>query len=606
MNHWAGCWADQSLTNISVCVVGDTNYLDTEYVYGVDTNCPAFRECKEGFCPTDNAGINNADTCWVSSKSSSWNPLHDWSNVEKIGGVWDETSSSCVQCNTKFEDVTCGDTFGTYYPVGGPACTKNGIGFGNFEKACDNSIEQACDEKANGLACSPPAGGTCNALGKCLTPATLALTASASPTEVTFSPDTSTITFTVKDGTGASVNGALVNGINITAGAGTLTPAGPASCTTVGTGICTVTYNAPASPTTTIATISATKATKGGFTDSGPASATVTVTSCPTTGVSFVKFLNSTYPLGGTFGIQAAIGNNDPNTGDYVVCLYKPGVLLTDIGALSHPCVGVGCGDIFTDNTQSASIAGIWTVSLSLGLPGSCVGFPPTGCIKSTEVIAAGPPPCTPNWVCGAWSACAAGTQSRNCVDTACLPPAPPTTENRSCCTVATQAADCPLAKPKCKPSTLQCVACIVDSDCPGANDRCYEDQCMPCKGEKEEVNFAGICCAGLNWWDVDFDSKEECTSACNPSVNFYCNPLRQTVEDIVQGGQKLIGYVLGLIGSIALLFIVIAGMMYMTSAGNEEKIASSKRILTGAIIGVTIALLAYSFLQVLMSILNM
>jgi hypothetical protein len=67
-----------------------------------------------------------------------------------------------------------------------------------------------------------------------------------------------------------------------------------------------------------------------------------------------------------------------------------------------------------------------------------------------------------------------------------------------------------------------------------------------------------------------------------------------------------LIGYVLGLIGSIALLFIVIAGMMYMTSAGNEERIASSKKMLTGAIIGVAIALLAYGFLQVILKILNM
>jgi hypothetical protein len=45
---------------------------------------------------------------------------------------------------------------------------------------------------------------------------------------------------------------------------------------------------------------------------------------------------------------------------------------------------------------------------------------------------------------------------------------------------------------------------------------------------------------------------------------------------------------------------------MYMTSAGNEEKIASSKKILTGAVIGLGIALLAFSLLQVVLSVLNM
>ena len=67
-----------------------------------------------------------------------------------------------------------------------------------------------------------------------------------------------------------------------------------------------------------------------------------------------------------------------------------------------------------------------------------------------------------------------------------------------------------------------------------------------------------------------------------------------------------MLGYILGLIGSIALLFIIIAGVMYMTSAGNEERISSSKRILSGAVIGLMIALLAYGLLHVIMTVLGM
>ena len=63
--------------------------------------------------------------------------------------------------------------------------------------------------------------------------------------------------------------------------------------------------------------------------------------------------------------------------------------------------------------------------------------------------------------------------------------------------------------------------------------------------------------------------------------------------------------YLLGLVGSIALLFLIIAGVMYMTAGGSEEKITTAKRILTGAIIGLGIVLLAYSLLAEINKILS-
>ena len=77
-------------------------------------------------------------------------------------------------------------------------------------------------------------------------------------------------------------------------------------------------------------------------------------------------------------------------------------------------------------------------------------------------------------------------------------------------------------------------------------------------------------------------------------------------METLAEGGERIVGYILGLIGSVALLLIVISGAMYMTSAGSEEKIASSKKILTAAVIGLGIALLAYSLLLVIMTVLGM
>ncbi len=66
-----------------------------------------------------------------------------------------------------------------------------------------------------------------------------------------------------------------------------------------------------------------------------------------------------------------------------------------------------------------------------------------------------------------------------------------------------------------------------------------------------------------------------------------------------------MLNYLLGLVGSIALLFLIIAGVMYMTAGGSEEKITTAKRILTGAIIGLGIVLLAYSLLAEINKILS-
>lgn len=101
--------------------------------------------------------------------------------------------------------------------------------------------------------------------------------------------------------------------------------------------------------------------------------------------------------------------------------------------------------------------------------------------------------------------------------------------------------------------------------------------------------------------------SNVGCTMAvCDPNTSFFCNTLEGTVDNIFEGGEKMIGYILGIIGSVTLLLIIIAGIMYITSAGNEEKIALSKKIITGAVVGLGIALLAFSLLQVILSVLNM
>jgi hypothetical protein len=55
------------------------------------------------------------------------------------------------------------------------------------------------------------------------------------------------------------------------------------------------------------------------------------------------------------------------------------------------------------------------------------------------------------------------------------------------------------------------------------------------------------------------------------------------------------------IVGIVAVLMLILGGIWYATSAGNEEKMKTAKRVIIGALIGLAFAVLAYaiaSFVQ--------
>ena len=65
-----------------------------------------------------------------------------------------------------------------------------------------------------------------------------------------------------------------------------------------------------------------------------------------------------------------------------------------------------------------------------------------------------------------------------------------------------------------------------------------------------------------------------------------------QTDLPVVVG--NIINIVLSLLGLVAVIFIIIGGFMWMTSAGNEEKLKKAKGMIQAAIVGLVIVMLAY------------
>ena len=72
-------------------------------------------------------------------------------------------------------------------------------------------------------------------------------------------------------------------------------------------------------------------------------------------------------------------------------------------------------------------------------------------------------------------------------------------------------------------------------------------------------------------------------------------------MKDLITQAIEISHKLLGIVGSIALLFFIIAGIRMIFSGGSEEKISSARTMMVQTIIGLVIFLSAYliiSFVQ--------
>ncbi len=63
---------------------------------------------------------------------------------------------------------------------------------------------------------------------------------------------------------------------------------------------------------------------------------------------------------------------------------------------------------------------------------------------------------------------------------------------------------------------------------------------------------------------------------------------------------MNIINIALTVAGLIAVLFLIIGGFRYITSAGNEETAESAKKIIINAIIGIVIIILSFVIVRVI------
>lgn len=68
---------------------------------------------------------------------------------------------------------------------------------------------------------------------------------------------------------------------------------------------------------------------------------------------------------------------------------------------------------------------------------------------------------------------------------------------------------------------------------------------------------------------------------------------------------QNITGWILGVIGSLALLFLIIGGIMYITAGGDQDRIKTAKWIVTAVVIGLVIIVVSYSIITEVKKILG-
>lgn len=83
--------------------------------------------------------------------------------------------------------------------------------------------------------------------------------------------------------------------------------------------------------------------------------------------------------------------------------------------------------------------------------------------------------------------------------------------------------------------------------------------------------------------------------AACSGSDNLVCKNKDNTIAPVF---KNVVNILLFIVGAVAVVVIIIAGIRYVTSAGNATAVSAAKNTLMYAIIGLIVAFLAYAIVN--------
>ena len=90
-------------------------------------------------------------------------------------------------------------------------------------------------------------------------------------------------------------------------------------------------------------------------------------------------------------------------------------------------------------------------------------------------------------------------------------------------------------------------------------------------------------------------------TTTLDPGIN-YGTYTGLGTKDIREGVMAVVNVLLGFLGVIAIIIVLYGGFTWMTAAGNEEKVAQAKKIITAGIIGLVIIFISFAIANFVIS----
>jgi Type IV secretion system pilin len=118
------------------------------------------------------------------------------------------------------------------------------------------------------------------------------------------------------------------------------------------------------------------------------------------------------------------------------------------------------------------------------------------------------------------------------------------------------------------------------------------------CDGDASTCESGKLCCK-LNTGVSGQPSNTNAPNADTDTVALT-NPLtgNSTSKSIPELLGTIISYVMGIIGSLALVMFIYGGATWMLSAGNQEQVTKGKNIIIWAALGIAIIFTSYALVK--------
>jgi len=110
---------------------------------------------------------------------------------------------------------------------------------------------------------------------------------------------------------------------------------------------------------------------------------------------------------------------------------------------------------------------------------------------------------------------------------------------------------------------------------------------------------FLTLICTNILLFPLNTISAD-CSGSSSDGTKTLCDPLgnNNTTNNIQTLIGTIIKAVLGVVGSLALVMFIYGGLLWMTAAGNTERVEKGKKTIVWAVLGLVVIFTSYALVK--------